>query len=97
MSSTLSSETPSQLIDKILNTNADKPDFDLGRLVTQIDVFLLHYEDQLRKKNLPPDKWGVLLCAAVACNLADEVSTNVKQIADEGVQSFLGCTTASRT
>ncbi|GLJ51126.1 hypothetical protein SUGI_1088340 [Cryptomeria japonica] len=88
MSSTASSSsssvvTPSQRIDEILMTSAEKPNFDLSQLIEHIDALLVHYGAQPRKKNPIREKLGELPSAAGASNLAEQVSTNVKQIANE--------------
>ncbi|XP_057871457.2 uncharacterized protein LOC131077884 isoform X1 [Cryptomeria japonica] len=66
---------PSQLIDQILNTKADKPDFDLGQLVAQIDALLANYDTQLKLPDLPT--------ASEASNFVDPVSKHVKLIANQ--------------
>ncbi|GLJ35163.1 hypothetical protein SUGI_0707800 [Cryptomeria japonica] len=92
MSSTPSSSssplTPPQLnelINEILNANADKAGFDLGQLVAQTDVLVARYEDKLLKKNPMVEKLGELPSnvASDASTVADQVSTNAKQIANQ--------------
>ncbi|GLJ53728.1 hypothetical protein SUGI_1146470 [Cryptomeria japonica] len=83
-SSSSSSVTPTQLIDQILNTKADKPDSeDLRRLVQQIDDLLARYDAQLQKKNPIGGKLADLPSASEASSFGEQVSTNVKQIANE--------------
>ncbi|XP_057828980.1 uncharacterized protein LOC131040142 [Cryptomeria japonica] len=80
-SSSSSSDTPAELINKILNTEANKPDFDLTVFVAQIDLLLLHYEAQLGKKNPIREQLGDL--PSEASNFVDQMSTNVTRIANE--------------
>ncbi|XP_059063969.1 uncharacterized protein LOC131027076 isoform X2 [Cryptomeria japonica] len=76
--SSLSSFKLSQIIDENLNTNSDKPDFDLQLLVHQIDTLLVDYNNQLRKRNPNREKLASvqanLASASDASNLREQAS-----------------------
>ncbi|XP_059070146.1 uncharacterized protein LOC131027791 [Cryptomeria japonica] len=80
-SSSSSSDTPAELINKILNTQVNKRAFDLRVFVKQIDDLIHHYEAQLGKKNPIREQLGDL--PSEASNFVDQVSTNVTRIANE--------------
>ncbi|KAH9290086.1 hypothetical protein KI387_034203 [Taxus chinensis] len=78
----------SDIVDKILNTEKDAPDFDLQQLVDTIDSLLLHCNTKRGKRNsdcekLAPGVDGVASASGVAATFSEGVSKNVEIIATQ--------------
>ncbi|XP_059064361.1 uncharacterized protein LOC131856550 [Cryptomeria japonica] len=75
--------TPTEIIDEILMRKAYYPEFDLGRLITQIDALLALYATQPRDKSPIGEKLGELPSASETLTFEDQVSTIVELISNE--------------
>ncbi|KAH9290103.1 hypothetical protein KI387_034220 [Taxus chinensis] len=72
----------SDIIDKILDTDKDAPDFDLQQLVDTIDSFLLHCNPKRGKKSSTSGE-KLASASGVAATFSEGVSNNVKIIATQ--------------
>ncbi|XP_059064360.1 uncharacterized protein LOC131856549 [Cryptomeria japonica] len=75
--------TPTEIIDEILMRKAYYPEFDLGRLITQIDALLALYATQPRDKSPIGEKLGELPSASETLTFEDQLSTIVELISNE--------------